>query len=190
MRKIAIVAKAATAALAPFDDESWDIWGLAWVAYPRATRLFDIHSKDFKKDTPTDYNSQRNKEYIENCRKRHGNAPVFSLPGSEFHNRADYPLDEVFEILPRVYLECTVSYMLALVALEHKKYGDIERVGLWGCHFTGRHEYQWQRPSVTWLVGLLEGMGVKVDICPGSPLLLSCYTQGRYGIDRGIRDIA
>jgi hypothetical protein len=183
--RVGIVAKAATAALAPYDDPSWNLWGLAWVGYPRINRLFDIHDVDFKIDTPTDFNSQRNAEYVERVEERHPDAPVWSLPGAPFLNRVDYPLKAVVADLGRAYFECTVAYMIALAI--HEK---AERIGLWGCHFTGRTEFQWQRPSVTWLIGLAEGRGIPVEVCPGTPLMVSCYTQGRYGITPELRGLA
>jgi hypothetical protein len=181
--KVAIVAKAATAALAPFDDPGWDIWGLAWVGYPRINRLFDIHDVNFKQATPDDYNSQRNPEYL--AKVEGTGTPVWSMPDAPFKNRVEYPLDAVSADLGRAYFECTVSYMIALAI--HEK---AERIGLWGCHFTGRTEFQWQRPSVTWLIGLAEGRGIPVEVCPGTPLMVSCYTWGRYGITPELRGLA
>ena len=47
MRKIAIVAKAATSANAPWHDEGWEIWGMPWISYPRVDKFFEIHEKIF-----------------------------------------------------------------------------------------------------------------------------------------------
>jgi hypothetical protein len=51
----------------------------------------------------------------------------------------------------------------------------------------GTHEYAAERPSVTYLIGLAQGKGIKVSIAPGSPLFMSCHVAGRYGLPGGRR---
>lgn len=188
MRSAAIVGRAATAAHAPYDDKAWEIWGLAWVSYPRADLLFDIHSPAFKANPPYDthFNSHKSLAYFE--RVNRDGLPVLCDPQAigggplKFHNGRAFPLDDVLADLPRRYLDCTITYMIAYAVLNR-----YERIGLWGCHFAAREEFRIQLPSVTWMLGLAEGRGIKVDICPGAPLLTSGYVAGRYGIDQEFR---
>ena len=186
-KSVAIVGKAATAALAPYDDPAWDIWGLAWVKYPRQTLLFDIHSPSFKAEPPftEHFNSHKNPSYFE--RVNGENVPVMCDPeaigdGLRFAHGVPYPMDEVAADLPRIYLDCTVSYMLALAILQ-----KVDRIALWGCHFAVREEFRIQLPSVTWLCGLAEGRGIELTIGPGAPLLTSGYEAGRYGVNQNAR---
>lgn len=189
-KSVAIIGKAATAALAPFDDPEWDIWCLAWhfrTDNERAVAdlLFDVHSPSFKDNESHrhHFNSHRNPAYFEYVngsglpvlcvKKAIGEGPL------KFHNGQEYPLHDVQAMLGRTYLECTVSYMMAYAILQ-----GYERIGLYGCHFKVREEFTIQLPSVTYLIGFAEGRGIEVEIPPGAPLLVSGYVKGRYGITR------
>jgi hypothetical protein len=188
MRKsAAIIGKAATAVQAPYDDPEWEIWGLAWVSYPRESLLFDIHTPSFKADPPFDghYNSHKNPEYFE--RVNGSGVPVVCHPDAmgggplHFHNGRPYPFEKA-AAMSRGYLECTVSYMIALAIM-----AGYERIGFWGCHFAVNEERRLQLPSVSWLMGLAEGRGIELVIGPGQPLLCSGYVEGRYGVDQRTR---
>jgi hypothetical protein len=189
-KKVAIVGKAATAAFAPYDDPEWDIWGLAWVKYPRLDLMFDVHHRDFKAAAHlrTHFNSHHNPEYfpaVNDGEKRAG-IPVMcmaeNIGPTRFKLGIPYPLEEIKAFLPRAYLECTMSYMLALAIMR-----EYEQIGLWGCHFRSREEFLWQVPSVAWLIGVAEGRGITVDLVPGQPLLTSAYVEGRYGVTPEVR---
>jgi hypothetical protein len=189
MRKsVAIVGGAiATAEFAPFNDKNWDIWGMAWhtQALQRTDLLFDIHHPGFKGEGTyrLHYNSHHNRTYVDKVNA--SGVPIICDPLAlaTFTNGIPYPLDEVKAIFPRRdFLECTVSYMIAYAIWK-----GYERIGLWGCHFTGKDEYQYQLPSVTWLLGYAEAHEIEVYICPGGPLMASGYNAGRYGVDHGTR---
>jgi hypothetical protein len=188
VKSVAIVGGAeATAAFAPFNEPGWDIWGLAWhtSALTRTSMLFDIHHPNFKGEAPyrLHYNSHRNQRYIDKVNA--SGVPIMCDPLAleTFTNGIPYPLDKVRRLLPqRDFLECTVSYMIAYAILQR-----YERIGLWGCHFTGKDEYQYQLPSVTWLLGYAEAAGIEIVIGPGGPLLASGYNAGRYGVDHDTR---
>lgn len=188
MKSVAIVGGAeATAQFAPFKDPDWDIWGLAWhtAALERINLLFDIHDPAFKAEAPyrLHYNSHRNQRYIDKVNA--SGIPIMCDPKAlaSFRNGTAYPLDEIRASFPkRDFLECTISYMIAYAI-----YKGVKRIGLWGCHFTGKEEYQYQLPSTTWLLGYAEAKGVEIVMGPGGPLLASGYNQGRYGIDHETR---
>ena len=188
MKSVAIVGGAeATAVFAPFGDSEWEIWGLAWhtASLQRTTLLFDIHDPGFKAEAPyrLHYNSHRNQKYLDKVNA--SGVPIMcdAKALASFTNGIPYPLAEVRAALPkRDFLECTISYMVALAILQGAK-----RIALWGCHFTGKDEYQYQLPSVTWLLGYAEAIGIEVTIGPGGPLLASGYNAGRYGVDHGER---
>lgn len=190
MKSVAIVGGAeATAQFAPFNDPAWDIWGLAWhtAALKRMDRLFDIHHPDFKSEAPyrLHYNAHGNKGYIDKVNA--SGVPIVCDPEAiargTFKNAIPYPQAAVDALFPkRDFLECTVCYMVAMAYLE-----GAQRIGLWGCHFTGKEEYECQLPAATWLLGYLEGLGVEIYICPGGPLLVSACNAGRYGVDHNMR---
>lgn len=189
MRKVAIVAKGGTSALAPWRDETWEIWGIPWIIYPRVDRLFDIHSSDFWQ--ASENSSKFETEWRSKFNKTETGAVLYAdpsrsdaLPGS-----VPYPLDEVAAFLPISYLENSISYMLAFAIMEHAAGDKIESIGLWGVHMRGAPEYADERASVTFLVGLAFGMGIDVHVPPGNPLFMSAWMAGRYGLGGGKRMI-
>lgn len=182
-RKIAIIGKAASVAFAPWHDPEWEIWGMPWFSCPRLTRMFEIHDQEVA-DAYSGVDEESNwfPAYLE----RFADVPVYCDPSRmhRFQNAIEYPLDGVMAFLPIPYLETTISYEIALALYE-----GVDEIGLFGIHMMGRSEYVWQRASVTYLIGLAQGMGVKVTIPPGSPLFLSGYQSGRYGKGLAERNI-
>lgn len=186
-RQIAVVAKAATAGLAPYEDPSWEIWGIPWIKYPRVTRLFDVHTTHWR--TQKGWGAETNPifhsgSYIEEANKL--DVPLYCLPDTlpQYKNGIVYPLDDVTGETGRAYLECSIPYMLALAIHEHAHGRPVERIGLWGVNFLNRFEDRWQLPCTTYWIGVAEGRGIKVHVAPGSPLMMSLYVAGRYGQSR------
>jgi hypothetical protein len=181
MRKIAIVAKAGTSALAPWRDEEWEIWGMPWISYPRVTRMFEIHAQSVADE---DTGDDRESVWLPKFMAKNPDVPVYCHPSRAyaFPNPVIFPFEEVIASIPFPYLENTIAYQLALAI--HEK---VDEIGLWGVHMMGRSEFTWQRPSVIYLIGLAQGLGIKVTVAPGSPLFMSGYIGGRYGVMPGER---
>jgi hypothetical protein len=188
VKPVAIVGGAeATAVFAPFNDPEWDIWGLAWhtAVLQRMDLLFDIHHPNYKAEAPyrLHFNSHRNQRYIDKVNA--SGVPIMCDPAAlgTFTNGIPYPLDAARRFLPkRDVLECTVAYMIVQAMLERRP-----KIGLWGCHFTGKEEYERQLPAAAWLLGYAEAMGIEIYIAPGGPLLASAYDAGRYGVNHDTR---
>jgi hypothetical protein len=176
-RKVAIVGGAGTNVLAPFRQEDWEIWGLPWISYPRVTRFFEIHEEAFY----TGPDEQRDGVVAENAEKW-PDVPVYCTASRAhaFKNPVLYPLEELKQSIPTLFLEDSVAHMIALAI--HEK---VDEIGLYGVHMMGA--YASHRPSVTYLVGVAEGRGIKVHVAPGSPLFMSLYFEGRYGISANTR---
>lgn len=160
----------------------WEIWGLPWISYPRVTRLFDLHSDELvSNSTPGWFTEQ---DWLKEANPQR-NVLCYCDP-SRLHlypNSVAFPLAEVNKSIPIPYYENTIAYQLALAIHE-----GAEEIGLWGVHMMGRQEFTLERPSVTYLIGLAQGKGIKVTVAPGSPLFMSAYTQGRYGVSMDMRD--
>lgn len=188
-RKIAIVAKGGTSALAPWRDETWEIWGMPWVIYPRVDRLFDLHTQAFWGETEKTRKFEA--EWAQKAKRVYAGKAFCVDPTREhrFKNVTVYPLSEVMDFLPIPYLENSIAYMMALALLEHAKGDAIEVMGLWGVHMRGAPEYADERASVTYLAGLASGMGIDVHVPPGNPLFMSAWQAGRYGPPGGKRMI-
>jgi hypothetical protein len=185
-RKIAIVGKGGTFALAPWRDPTWEIWGMPWIIFPRVDRNFDLHAQPC-----VDKFAEIDKDaaWLASSTAHYGNTPCWCDP-SRMHaypNPVEYPLEEIQRTMPIAYLENTIAYQLALAL--HEGVGEGDEIGLWGIHMMGRDEFVWQRPSVTYFIGLAQGRGVKVTLPPGTPLFMSGYAAGRYGVTMEKRDI-
>jgi hypothetical protein len=181
VRQVAIVGKAGTYALAPFRDESWEIWGMPWIVTPRTSRFFDLHSQACWADGPATTDAD---EWIGKNAEKFPDAPVYCDPTRmhAYKVAVEYPLQDVMADLPIPFLENSVAYMIALAIYER-----VERIALYGIHMMGGREYAYERPSITYLVGLAQGRGITVDIAPGSPLFISDFNAGRYGQAGGRR---
>jgi len=187
-RKIAIIGKGGTSAFTPWRDESWEIWGMPWIECPRVTRLFEIHHIDLcEKEIAAGAKWYADREaWAAKARELYPDIPTYCHPTMAhfFPKPVIYPFDEVIKFLPIPYLETTISYEIALALME-----GVEELGLFGIHMQGHREFEWQRPSVTYLVGLAHGMGVKVILPAGTPLFMSGYNGGRYGEPGGERNL-
>ena len=176
--------KAGTYRLAPWNDPAWEIWGMPWILFPRCDRLFELHTQEVCDNCgPLD----RDEAWLAESLERYADVPVYCDPSRMhvFPKSVEYPLEEITASLPIPYLENTIAYELAMAIYE-----GVEEIGLWGVHMMGRGEFVWQRPSVTYLIGLAQGRGIKVTIAEGSPLFMSGYEAGRYGVDTKERHAA
>jgi hypothetical protein len=175
--KIAILGFGPSQSKAPWEDKSWEKWGLPWCQrWEEYTRLFEMHSqvllnlqnafilKEFwdgekiysTKNRSTDYGSRLLGLAKDPSKKLYMQEP---LEGVDV-----YPYDE---IIPMVgdYFTSSISYMVALAILEIKKKGDPENtIGIWGVDLKDDQEWFYQRPNLEYLVGFAKGMGIKTMI--------------------------
>lgn len=172
-RKVAIVAKGGTSALAPFRDESWEIWGMPWISYPRVTRLFEVHEEGaLSPEFDADWRAK--------AFPRYDGVPLYAVRSRLHISPSTVELDvaALLSLAPVPYFENSIAYMLAQAVLE-----QVDVIGLWGVHMRGIREYEAERPSVTYLIGLAQGRGIEVYISAGCPLFASVWEAGRYGVD-------
>lgn len=156
--------------LAPFEDDSCEIWvlGNRCDRYPRYDKIFEIH----------DDLSQHDTAYAQFLSDQ--NIPM--VVGESFPIQAKhievFPYNETVELYGSLYLTSSSACMLAYAILSGHK-----EVELYGIDMAvDDHEYFWQRPCMESWVGFAKGMGIKVNIHNNSPLGKSDYVEGRdYG---------
>jgi len=176
--KIAILGSAeATRDLAPFDDPTWEIWGLAWRFYdhPRMDKAFEVHDPSIWHEyvKPEIYQG-----WLNNPQDSDGNdVEVYMLPhvAETFpsKNIKAYPADEACKLMGRRYFTSSFSYMLAKAIMD----GATE-IGIWGVDLVTDEEYMQQRPAAEFLLGIAHARGIKITIPEQSALLKASHVYG------------
>jgi hypothetical protein len=92
---------------------------------------------------------------------------------SDFPTSITYPLDQMIAQFRRDYFHSTVDYMLALAISE-----GFEDIGVWGIDMAHDSEYEHQKPSGSYWIGVAEGRGIRVTLPPESALLKKAHRYG------------
>lgn len=177
--KIAIVGKASNSQmLAPFEDESWKIWGLsnAYNEIPKWDVWFELHDWEYhRRVNPEHYHwlIQDHKKTIYTFEDNYNNAPCAKK----------FPIDDVMGMFGDLfngqskfkYWTNSPSYMMALAVLQ-----GATHIGLWGVDMAMHEEYAYQRPSCELMIGVCLAKGIKVTIPPESSL---CKSRRLYGYE-------
>lgn len=183
-RKVAILGFGATVKDCPWQDESWELWGMNgfWrAAEPdfgikapesRYTLWFDMHSIEYTRD----YGKQAGfgdaqERWLE---KEHPFPILMPRAYEGFPSVQAYPIDDVIAAAGRDYFTSTVAYALALAA----SMADVAEIGLWGIDLVHDTEYGDQRPCAEYHIRSAEDRGIKVTIHEQSALLRQRYRYG------------
>ena len=138
---------------APWEDETWERWGLIEDAYvPRCHFGFEIH------DDP-ELVAARIPRLQEIGIPVYLNRSIMSVPMS-----LSYPLNEVASLVGD-YFGSSIAYMLALAIWQGR-----ERMDLWGVDLS-EDIYDHHRPNLEYLIGFARGRGMMVGVSSGSRLL-------------------
>jgi len=169
---------------APFDDPSFEVWGLndLYRLIPRGDRWFEMHDRELIEAHP--YVRDHLKEL------RESNIPVYMQERfPDIPHAIRYPIEELIryffgddipegttdsDLMYYGYFTNTISYMLAVAIYE----GKWEEIHLYGVDMCADSEYGNQRPSVEFFIGFARGRGIKVKISPKSDLLRTIYPYG------------
>ena len=172
--KVAIVGAGRTRTQAPWNDPSWEVWGLNEIAQPRADRWFELH--------PLSVQTEAEMAWLRACPK-----PVYLVrsPPADIPMGVRFPLEEVVKI-GLDFFACTFAYQIALAILQQFKTIGLYGVDLpWG---TPR-ERLFESACVHAWVGFAMGAGRRV-ILPADGALLQHPPLGRitphprrYGFD-------
>ena len=181
-RKVAIVARAPSSRyLAPFTDDSWEIWTLSpqgpphWADIPRWDRYYEIHNLVEKEvECPG---------YIE-WLARFGDKVWLREPHPDLPQAQIYPIQEILDYFdihfehPLRYYNNSVSLMMAHFIWEMRHSSDEAELGLWGVDMCQHEEYASQAPSCELFVGFAAGAGILMHIPEVCDLLKTCRIYG------------
>jgi hypothetical protein len=174
MRKVAILGKAASRALAPLDDASWEIWGVGTGGDSiviGAGQLVGIGRWDawMEPHTAADYVPPRrpwHPAHWEWLHRRHGK-PIYTLGGLECPDAVDIPRAAIEARFGTEFLRNSVCWAAALALHQ-----GVDALGLWGVDQASKTEYARERAGVMHFIKLAEALGVPVHLPEGCPLLV------------------
>ena len=174
-KKIAIIGKAPSSlSLAPYGDNSWQIWTISDLVLCKQSPRYDVHFELHDLDQLN--NRQPYLEWLARVEK-----PLFIRQVDDrVPNGTLFPREELVEKYGH-YFTNTISWLIAL-AIECQP----EEIGVWGVDMATTDEYLKQRPSCEYFLGLAAGKGIKVYIPPQSDLL-KC--AGLYGFEEWTSDM-
>jgi len=175
--KIGIVGFTASRADAPWDDDSWSLYGCnnlhKFVGWEKCVGWFDLHSLATVREDA---------EHVEWLVE--GKLPVLMWdPQPEWPNSFEYPRRDVFATFEGWrggrYFTNSISWMTAW-AIMHLLDQPNAELGVWGVDMAQGTEYAAQRPSCEYWLGVAEALGIRLSIPQTSDLLKSA---GLYGAD-------
>ena len=171
MKKIAIVCGSPSSEfLAPFEDESWEIWVLGnrldRFKGKRVTRIFEIHD-DIEKEGGDKYAkwlvAQKTPLVV---------GEKFPITGD---NIKQFPFDKAEKLIGHTYLTSSSAYMMAMAILD-----GATHIGVYGVDMAvDDHEYFWQRPCMDGWIHFARGRGIEVTIPNVSNVGKCDYVEGR-----------
>lgn len=164
--------------LTPFDDPSFEIWGLnrLWTVLPgRWDRWLELHSltKYYEEDP-------QHREFLRTFK-----GPVYLRPQDmgiyDIPMAVPYPVETVLDEFGR-YMTNSISWMIALaIGMEFKEM-HLYGVDMAQDQVFPTNEYRQQRPSCEYLLGVAVGRGMRIYLPDGSDLLKASYL---YGLEDG-----
>lgn len=180
--KIALVGSAPSSIrLAPYQDDSWTIWGCSPGAYPIVERVdawFELHRWEPPVvGSPAKQVPWFTPEYCQWLAEMAGHdTPVYmSEVQAAVPSSVRYPREEMIKKYGPYFFTSSLAWMFAL-ALEQP---GVQEVGLWGVDMSATEEYAAQRPGCHYFITLAQQRGIKVTIPPESDLL---RPQPMYGL--------
>lgn len=170
LKKVAIIGFSQHKTEAPYDDPSFEIWGLNDLheSIPRWNRWFEMHSDKQIKD----YCSRKQGvPYLEGLSKL--NVPVYMQKvRPEVPTSVEYPIDHMKAKFGD-YFTNSISFMLAM-AIEER----YDVIHVYGVDMAQDSEYGQQRPSCEYFLGIAVGRGIKIHLPKTSDLLKVRWMYG------------
>lgn len=160
-RSLAIVgSNPKTRELAPYDDESFEIWLFNEAAqksevYRRWDALLQIHLPEVY-SSPVNW---INTEHWNWLQQDHGKRIYMIEVDARVPNSVKYPLEGVLSLIPYRYLRSSPAMALGLAI-----YLGYRHIQMYGSDFISNTEYQYQAINLAYWIGLAHGKGIDLDM--------------------------
>lgn len=152
----------------PWQDERWQIWGLASRApkiawYPRLDVALEIHATAVWQRY-----ARGASQHVADIRALTYRELVLREPHPVLHPATVYPMAEAVALAGgRPYFRSSVDYGIALAVLR-----GATTLGLWGFSMVNDPAWAWQQPSAEFWLGVAVAHGVDI-VLPASSTLLA-----------------
>lgn len=163
MRKIALVGTAASALQAPYDDESWEIWGVSARGHyvTRADRWFEMHRLDGE---PKEWRAKW-REMLKGFVK---DLDLYMLyPECDLGPSVkEYPSGYITDRFGTYFLTSTFAWMAALAIAELRPLDGEEvegKIGVWGVDMEYATEYAQQRAGFRHFLDMARAMSIGIS---------------------------
>jgi hypothetical protein len=186
-KKVAIVGFAGTKDKAPYNNPEFEIWTVnnLYQFVPRQDRIFELHSRACILGTQGMADAAHGapgEQYEKDLQAM--KTPIYmqekfdDIPAS-----IRYPIEEIINEfgverldnsnIKDAYFTNSISFMLALAIRE-----GFEEIHVYGVDMAVGGEYNEQRPSCEYYLGIARGRGIKIYIPPESDLLKARHMYG------------
>ena len=151
--KVAIIGLApSTHADAPWDDPTWEKWGLPWdsTGYGFMKRHFEMHDQRLLDSE----HCKRGPDYaqrLKDCK--------------QLYTQANYPFDAVAKTIGQAYWNSSIAYAMALAVHE-----GAQEIAIYGVRVEGTDGVCDQKANMEYWIGVARGRGISVYIPPQSAL--------------------
>ena len=167
--KVAIIGFSSSHEEAPWQDPTWEKWGMANDPYwAQMSRLFEMHELEDLEER----NGGLPPNYIDD-RLKGAWVPLY-MQRKYFEHVIPFPV-EIEE-----YYASSVAYIMALAVHE-----GAEEIGLWGIDMAADTEYHEQKPNMEYFIGKARGKGITVYIHPSSSLCKFQCSNPKYSTRYG-----
>ena len=161
MRKIAIIGHGPSKKQFDFNSD-YEVWSLNQkIDLPRFDLWFDIHNLSrINKDSGYWQFLKENETKIIICEENKALLP----------NAQIYPKELIENMYFSRLFHCSISWMIAYAVFQ-----GVKEIALYGVDMLLKTEYQEQRPSVLYWLGVAQGLGINIVLPENSALLNGKY---------------
>jgi len=162
LRKIALIGTASSAEKAPYNDDSWEIWGVSARGnyVTRANRWFELHRLDGEPEDWADLWRKTMKTFT------HDVELLMLYPENDLGPLVNpYPTQRISERFGTYFMTSSFAWMMALAIdeLRPEDGSSVEgEIGIWGVEMEYATEYKQQRNGFRHFIDLARVLGIKV----------------------------